>query len=74
MSCEITGCDKATGGAPSWANGGNQYVNIAQVQNHAMAKELQKQWKDYAGCKETLITHSVTDDGTGHLDMYFKVL
>ena len=74
MSCEITGCDKATGGAPSWANGGNQYVNIAQVQNHAMAKELQKQWKDYAGCEETLITHSVTDDGTGHLDMYFKVI
>ena len=74
MSCEITGCDASTGGVPSWSNGGNQYVNINQVQNHAMAKEIRKQWKDYAGCKDTVITHSVTDDGTGHLDMYFKVI
>ena len=74
MSCQITGCDPSTGGVPSWQNGGNQNLNISQIQNHPMAKELGKQWKDYAGCKETVITYSVTDDGTGHLDMYFKVI
>ena len=74
MSCQITGCDASTGGIPSWYNGGNQYVNIAQVQSHPMANEIRKQWKDYAGCADTIITHSVTDDGTGHLDMYFKVI
>ena len=74
MSCAMGGCDASTGGKPSWYQGGNQYANISQVQNHATAKEIRKEWKAYAGCKDTIVTHSITDDGTGHIDMYFKVI
>ncbi|MSQ83436.1 MAG: hypothetical protein EXR77_11210 [Myxococcales bacterium] len=30
--------------------------------------------KNYAGCDKTLIMKDITDDGTGHIDMFFKWL
>jgi agmatine/peptidylarginine deiminase len=72
QSCDQGGCDKNTGGSPAWS--GTKYVNINTVQNHSMNKQLKEEWGKYLGCKDVLVTHSVTDDGTGHLDMYFKVV
>lgn len=31
-------------------------------------------FKQYAGCENTLIMKDITDDGTGHIDMFFKWL
>ena len=74
MSCAKGGCDPSTGGKPDWHQGGYTYVSMEDVNKHPLADEVREVWKKYAGCKDVIITNSVTDDGTGHIDMYLKVL
>ncbi|MEC9070982.1 MAG: agmatine deiminase family protein, partial [Myxococcota bacterium] len=62
MSCDDGGCDQDIRTMP-----------LDEVQTHPLAEEVRQIWKDYAGCKDTIITHSITDDGTGHIDMYLKI-
>lgn len=47
---------------------------LDQVQSHPSALELKRVWGEYLGCRDVIVTNSVTDDGTGHVDMYLKVL
>ena len=35
--------------------------------------ELEKVWGDYAACDQVVIMKDITDDGTGHIDMFFKL-
>jgi len=64
MSCDSpSGCDNSLRTMP-----------LADVQNHPLANEVRQVWADYMGCKDTIITNSITDDGTGHIDMYMKVV
>src|SRR5690606_23990783 len=64
MSCEEPGgCDESIHSMP-----------LAQVQTHPLALEMEATLRQYTGCQDLIITHSVTDDGTGHIDMYMKVL
>ncbi len=72
MMCDEGACNGNTVGAPAWAD--NQYVNINAVQNHSKVAELKEHWGKYLGCKDVVVVHSITDDGTGHLDMLFKVV
>lgn len=74
MSCATGSCDPTTGGKPDWHQGGNEYVSMADSNSHPLAEVMRKVWKEYIGCKDVIITNSVTDDGTGHIDMYLKVL
>jgi MYXO-CTERM domain-containing protein len=74
MSCATTGCDPSTGGKPDWHAGGYAYASMEDVNKHPLADEVRAVWKKYAGCKDVIVTNSVTDDGTGHIDMYLKVL
>ena len=39
-------------------------MNLAQVE---------KVNKDYYGCKKSVVLKEITDDGTGHIDMFFKL-
>ncbi len=73
-SCGNGSCDPSTGGKPDWHQGGYTYVSMEDVNKHPLADEVREVWKEYAGCKDVIITNSVTDDGTGHIDMYLKVL
>ena len=50
------------------------YTPIADIQDHALAVELKQVWKEYAGCQDVIVTNSITDDGTLHIDMYMKVI
>jgi agmatine/peptidylarginine deiminase len=36
------------------------------------AERVRHLLKGYAGCEETFIVKDITDDGTGHIDMFFK--
>lgn len=47
---------------------------LEDLQVHPFALEMRTILAGYVGCKELVVTHSITDDGTGHLDMYLKVL
>ena len=68
MSCDDGGCINALhGGSPS-------YMGLEAVNAHPLAQEIRDVWAEYAGCKDTIITNSISDDGTGHIDMYLKVL
>lgn len=49
-------------------------MDLATIQNHAYTLKMESVMAAYLGCKDLVITHSVTDDGTGHIDMYLKVL
>jgi agmatine/peptidylarginine deiminase len=78
MSCEAGSCDTslddwpfATGGAKTQ----QQYLDALEaIQNTPEAQEIKEIWAEYAGCKDVIITYSITDDGTGHIDMYLKVV
>ncbi|MEC9072628.1 MAG: agmatine deiminase family protein [Myxococcota bacterium] len=63
MSCNQGSCDNNL-----------NYLSMNQLQTHPLTQELEELWGDYAGCKDVIVTHSITDDGTGHIDMYLKVL
>ncbi|MFT7580192.1 MAG: agmatine/peptidylarginine deiminase, partial [Myxococcota bacterium] len=63
-SCEQAGgCDESIRQLP-----------LSQVQTHPLAEEMRSTLADYVGCKDLIVTNSITDDGTGHIDMYMKVL
>ena len=47
---------------------------LTELQTHPLAEEVRSIWKQYAGCKDTIFTNSISDDGTLHLDMYLKVV
>ncbi len=49
-------------------------LDLPSLQAHRYTLEMKGVLGSYAGCRELVITHSVSDDGTGHLDMYFKLL
>ena len=62
MSCLDTGC-----------NADLLYLPLAQLQEHPYTQELEASWGPYLGCEDVVVTYSITDDGTGHIDMYMKV-
>ena len=49
-------------------------LSLADLQVHPYALEMESVLATYVGCKDLVVTHSITDDGTGHLDMYLKIL
>ncbi|MCB9727795.1 MAG: agmatine deiminase family protein [Deltaproteobacteria bacterium] len=51
-----------------------EFLPLSQIQTTGEAKLLEQTWGKYAGCKDLVVTYSITDDGTGHIDMYLKVL
>jgi len=64
MSCDAPGgCDEDI-----------RVMPLSSVQNHPLAIEMRDVLAEYVGCVDLIVTNSVTDDGTGHLDMYLKVL
>ncbi len=63
MSCEAGGCDESI-----------RTMSLENVQNNPFAVEMRQVLADYVGCVDLIITNSITDDGTGHIDMYMKVL
>jgi agmatine/peptidylarginine deiminase len=75
QSCAEGGCDDTTGGRPSWtAPPGLLRPPLGEVQNHPQATKLREAWGAYLGCQDVVIMNSVTDDGTGHIDMFLKVV
>jgi len=48
--------------------------SLEAVQTHPQANAMRQTLIDYAGCKDLVVTHSITDDGTGHIDMYLKII
>ncbi len=48
--------------------------SLEELQNHPYAQEVKSVLSTYAGCQDLIITHSVSDDGTLHIDMYMKVI
>jgi len=49
-------------------------LTLAELQAHSYAREMEGVLAAYVGCKDLIVTHSISDDGTGHIDMYLKVL
>ncbi len=49
-------------------------LSLEDLQRHPFAVEMRGVLAGYAGCKDLIVTHSITDDGTGHIDMYLKIL
>jgi len=47
---------------------------LPDLQTHPRALEMRGVLAAYAGCKDLVVTHSISDDGTGHIDMYLKIL
>ena len=48
--------------------------SLEELQTHPNALKVKEVWAEYAGCEDVIITHSVSDDATLHIDMYMKVL
>ena len=63
MSCDDGACNSSL-----------RYMSLSQVQSHPLALEVKQVWGEYAGCEDVIITNSITDDGTGHIDMYMKIV
>ena len=78
MSCEAGFCDPSLDDWPfadEAPKTTQQYLTaLQQIQTSSYAKEIKDVWAEYAGCKDVIITYSITDDGTGHIDMYLKVI
>jgi agmatine/peptidylarginine deiminase len=68
MSCDDGKCINALHG------GAADYMGLDAVNAHPLANEMREIWADYAGCKDLIVTNSISDDGTGHIDMYLKIL
>ncbi|MCB9733332.1 MAG: agmatine deiminase family protein [Deltaproteobacteria bacterium] len=63
LSCYDGACDE-----------GIEALTLAQLQTHPFADAMRATLAQYVGCKDLVVLHSITDDGTGHIDMYLKVL
>jgi agmatine/peptidylarginine deiminase len=63
MSCDAGGCKSSL-----------NIMALDAVQKDPLADEMRATWGAYAGCKDVIITNSISDDGTGHIDMYLKIL
>jgi agmatine/peptidylarginine deiminase len=63
MSCEAGNCRESILG-----------LSLSALQTHQYTLEMESNLIRYAGCRDLIILHSITDDGTGHIDMYMKVL
>lgn len=63
LSCYADACDEDIEG-----------LTLPQLQANAYAQAMRATLAEYVGCKDLIVLHSVTDDGTGHIDMYLKVL
>ncbi|MCC6623498.1 MAG: agmatine deiminase family protein [Deltaproteobacteria bacterium] len=48
--------------------------DLEDLQSHPQAVIMRQTLATYAGCQDLIVTHSITDDGTGHIDMYLKIL
>ena len=44
----------------------------ALLYSGATKDELGAVWKDYLNCQQLVIMKDITDDGTGHIDMFYK--
>ncbi|MEZ4267907.1 MAG: agmatine deiminase family protein [Myxococcota bacterium] len=66
----LTHTDCAAGGCTS----NLEFLTLSQVQQTGEAQLLRSTWGQYAGCKDLITMYSITDDGTGHIDMFLKVL
>ena len=51
----------------------DRILQIALSQTGQTKADLEKLYADYVGCKQMIWLKSITDDGTGHLDMFFKL-
>ncbi len=49
-------------------------LSLEALQTHQYTLEMKSVLQRYSGCKDLIVTHSVTDDGTGHIDIYLKIL
>ena len=38
------------------------------------ANQFSAVWEDYLGCTDLVVMKDITDDGTGHIDMFFKLV
>ncbi len=52
---------------------GNCMTSLRELKNTGFSEaKTRKLLKEYAGCDKLIIVKDVTDDGTGHIDMFFK--
>jgi len=49
-------------------------LSLSELQVHPNTVEMRGTLAAYAGCQDLIVTHSISDDGTGHIDMYLKIL
>ena len=61
-------------GRPGGCDASLRTMPLAEIQEHPLTLEIEAIWREYAGCVDTVVTNSISDDGTGHIDMYLKVL
>ncbi len=53
---------------------GTCFVSQRGLQYAGLKKgDLNKYWEDYLGCHKLVVMWDITDDGTGHIDMFFKL-
>lgn len=53
---------------------GTCYTGERALQYSAATKdELLAVWNDYLACEQLVVMKDITDDGTGHIDMFFKL-
>lgn len=54
---------------------GTCYISQRGLQYAGMTSaQMAKEWADYLGCTQQLVVlKDITDDGTGHIDMFFKL-
>ena len=53
---------------------GYETMALADLQTSAPAQEMKATLAQYVGCKDLVVLHSITDDGTGHIDMFLKIV
>ena len=63
MSCAAGACDPTLLTRP-----------LSALNAHPLVDGLREMWSAYLGCRGVVVTRSISDDATGHLDMYLKVL
>ncbi len=63
MSCEAGNCRESI-----------LALTLTALQTHQYTLEMENNLKRYAGCQDLVVLNSITDDGTGHIDMFMKVL
>ncbi|MFO0748839.1 MAG: agmatine deiminase family protein [Myxococcota bacterium] len=63
LSCYAGACDDAILTTP-----------LADLQTNPYTVAMEGTLRSYTGCKDLVVTNSISDDGTGHIDMYLKIL